>query len=100
MSRDGYHRPVLPQPQRMTKPNEDRRVHHLSVEDKEWVLRRLKDRGMSRAALGKAIGMTRQGVFSRTSLYFGATLRNSYKQDKDLPTRPEKYARHAGVLHS
>lgn len=64
MSRDGYPPAVLRTPPDVQKSNDDRRVHHLTSDDKDWIMRRLRERGMSRAALGKAIGMTRQGVYA------------------------------------
>lgn len=48
----------------MAKPDGDKRVHNLSPEDKAWVVRRLRERKMSRAALGKLIGMSRQGIYA------------------------------------
>jgi len=47
----------------MSNPNDERRQHHLSNEDREWIKRRMKERRISVAALGKAIGQTRQAVY-------------------------------------
>lgn len=47
----------------MAKPEGEKRPHYLSPEDKEWVRRRAKERGLSLPTVAKAAGMTRQNLY-------------------------------------
>lgn len=58
------HPVVIRRSTHMSKQDGDRRPHVLSADDKAWILRRLQERKMSRAALAKAIGMSRQGIYA------------------------------------
>lgn len=53
----------------MSKPSNgggsggQRPQHFLTTDDREWIVRRLADKRMSKAALARAVGMTRQNMY-------------------------------------
>lgn len=47
----------------MSNQDDERIQHHLTKEDREWMKRRMKERGVGARALGASIGQTRQAIY-------------------------------------